>query len=194
MDTHPSLSSTWGQSPGPVWWTAPRPTPDRWYTCTRGTVHRTPHYASDQCINSPTSPWALLFLHHTTKVRVFREMGNVIKHREGQERKGTIKLPNYLPATPLCLSKALLLSNLHRHHFTGDLKDLCQQQLWEAKPVNGLTLRGLGAYIFLDQGICGLCVKAESVLQWLQIRALLQKGLLETITTRVEILLEGKKD
>lgn len=54
---------------------------------------------------------------------------------------------------------------------------------------HGLTLRGLGAYIFLDQGICGLSVKAEGVFQGLEIGALFQEGFLQTVSTRMEILL-----
>ena len=55
-----------------------------------------------------------------------------------------------------------------------------------------LTLRGLGAYIFLDQGICRLCVKAESIFQGPQIGALLKESLLEAISSSMEILLKRK--
>ena len=55
-----------------------------------------------------------------------------------------------------------------------------------------LTLRGLGAYIFLDQGICRLGVKAESIFQGPQIRALLKESLLEAISSSMEILLKRK--
>jgi len=57
---------------------------------------------------------------------------------------------------------------------------------------HGLTLRGLGAYIFLDQGICGLSVKAEGVFQGLEIGALFQEGFLQTVSTSMEILLKGE--
>lgn len=58
-----------------------------------------------------------------------------------------------------------------------------------------LTLRGLGAYIFLDQGICRLSVKAESIFKRFHIRALLEEGFLQTISSSMEILLQkGKKN
>lgn len=52
-----------------------------------------------------------------------------------------------------------------------------------------LTLRGLGAYIFLDQGICRLCIKAESIFERFHIRTLLQEGFLQPIPSSMEILL-----
>lgn len=50
-------------------------------------------------------------------------------------------------------------------------------------------MRGLGAYIFLDQGICRLSVKAESVFERLHVGALLEEGFLQPVSTRMEILL-----
>lgn len=55
-----------------------------------------------------------------------------------------------------------------------------------------VTLRGLGAYIFLDQGICGLRVKAQGVFQGLEIGTLFQEGFLQAVPTRMEILLNGE--
>lgn len=55
-----------------------------------------------------------------------------------------------------------------------------------------LTLRGLGAYIFLDQGICRLSIKAESVFERFHIRALLQEGFLQPVSSSMEILLQER--
>lgn len=56
-----------------------------------------------------------------------------------------------------------------------------------------LTLRGLGAYIFLDQGICRLSVKAESVFKRFHIGALLKEGFLQPVSSSMEILLQKKR-
>lgn len=53
-----------------------------------------------------------------------------------------------------------------------------------------LTLTGLGAYIFLDQGICRLSIKAESVFERFHVRALLQEGFLQPISSSMKILLK----
>lgn len=59
---------------------------------------------------------------------------------------------------------------------------------------NGLlTLRGLGAYIFLDQGICRLSVKAKSIFKGLHIRALFQEGFLQPVSSSVEVLLQERR-
>lgn len=55
-----------------------------------------------------------------------------------------------------------------------------------------ITLRGLGAYIFLDQGICRLSVKAESVFEGLHIGAFFEEGFLQPISTSMEVLLKNK--
>lgn len=56
-----------------------------------------------------------------------------------------------------------------------------------------LTLRGLGAYIFLDQGICRLSVKAESIFERFHIGALLEEGFLQPVSSCMEILLQKEK-
>ena len=53
-------------------------------------------------------------------------------------------------------------------------------------------MRGLGAYIFLDQGICRLSVKAESIFEGLHIRALFEEGFLQPISSGMEVLLKKK--
>lgn len=87
-----------------------------------------------------------------------------------------------LPSSCLSLSLSLALSSPDREIYD----QVCQEHK------HGLTLRGLGAYIFLDQGICGLSVKAEGVFQGLEIGALFQEGFLQTVSTRMEILLNEK--
>ena len=40
-----------------------------------------------------------------------------------------------------------------------------------------------------DELVCGLCVEGQGVVQRLQVRALLQEGLLQTHSPRMEVLL-----
>lgn len=56
-----------------------------------------------------------------------------------------------------------------------------------------LTLRGLGAYIFLDQGICRLSVKAKSIFEGLHIGALFKEGFLQPVSSSMEVLLQKKE-
>lgn len=65
--------------------------------------------------------------------------------------------------------------------------------LYESKLIELLTLRRLRAYIFLDQGICRLSIKAESVFERFHIGALLEEGFLQPISSSVEILLRETK-
>ena len=53
-------------------------------------------------------------------------------------------------------------------------------------------MRGLGAYIFLDQGICRLSVKAESIFEGLHIGAFFEKSFLQPIASGMEVLLQKK--
>lgn len=54
-------------------------------------------------------------------------------------------------------------------------------------------MRGLGAYIFLDQGICRLSVKAESIFEGLHIGTLFQEGFLQPVSSGMEVLLRKKE-
>lgn len=53
-----------------------------------------------------------------------------------------------------------------------------------------LTLRRLGVYELLYQGVSGLRVKAQGVFQGLQVWALLQETLLQATSSSVEVLLK----
>lgn len=80
------------------------------------------------------------------------------------------------------------------HHRTADISPLSKQKHdWATDHRVLLTLRGLGAYIFLDQGICRLSVKAESIFERFHIGALLEEGFLQPVSTRMEILLQMKR-
>lgn len=74
-------------------------------------------------------------------------------------------------------------------HFSHGVSSSKARSLKSNTPELRLTLRGLGAYIFLDQGICRLSVKAESVFERLHVGALLEEGFLQPVSTRMEILL-----
>lgn len=54
-------------------------------------------------------------------------------------------------------------------------------------------MRGLGAYIFLDQGICRLSVKAESVFEGPQVWALFEESFLQPISSGMKVLLQKKE-
>lgn len=55
------------------------------------------------------------------------------------------------------------------------------------------TLAGLGRHKVLDEGICGLRVKREGVLEGLQLIRLVHVGHLEPITTGMEVLFDHFK-